>query len=153
MENPVSQNNTSLESKAKSGASWFYWIAGLSVVNSAVTLFGSTWGFIAGLGITQAVDGIVSAADPGASWMAFAVNLVLAGACVGVGVLAHRNAKAYLTGMVLYGLDGLLFLMVGDWLGLGFHGLVLFFMFSGFQARRELDRLAAAQGAHLPKAA
>lgn len=153
MENSVSQDKATLESRAKSGASWFYWIAALSLVNSAITLFGSTWGFIAGLGVTQAVDGVVGAADPGARWMAFAVNLVLAGACAGMGVLANRNSKAYLTGMILYGADSLLFLLVQDWLGLGFHGLVLFFMLSGFQARRELDRLAVAQPAQLPRAA
>ena len=33
----------------KSGANWFYWIAGLSLINSAIFVFGGNVNFIAGL--------------------------------------------------------------------------------------------------------
>ena len=36
----------------KSGASWFYWIAGLSLINSIAAVSGGSWRFILGLGIT-----------------------------------------------------------------------------------------------------
>ncbi|MCP4560303.1 MAG: hypothetical protein GY837_07230, partial [Bosea sp.] len=36
----------------RSGANWFYWIAGLSIANSLVILFQGEWGFVVGLGIT-----------------------------------------------------------------------------------------------------
>ena len=39
-----------------SGANWFFWIAGLSLVNSLIILFSGEWSFIVGLGATQ-IDG------------------------------------------------------------------------------------------------
>jgi hypothetical protein len=38
------------------GAKWFYWIAGLSLVNSLVVVFGGNFHFVLGLGITSVVD-------------------------------------------------------------------------------------------------
>lgn len=45
-----------LENALKSGANWFYWIAGLTLVNTIAAMSGSTWRFILGLAITQIVD-------------------------------------------------------------------------------------------------
>ena len=50
-----------LLAQLRSGANWFYWIAGLSVVNSLIFAFGGKVSFIAGLGLTQIVDGIFDA--------------------------------------------------------------------------------------------
>lgn len=47
-----------LEQKMKQGLSWFYWIAGLSVVNMAMVHMGSDGLFLAGLTITAVIDGI-----------------------------------------------------------------------------------------------
>src|SRR4051794_33834386 len=49
---PAIAGNPALEKQIKSGADWFFWIAGLSLVNSFVALSGKGWGFILGLGIT-----------------------------------------------------------------------------------------------------
>src|SRR5207245_2159091 len=46
------------EQVVKSGANWFVWIAGLSVVNSIVGMSGGHLHFIFGLGITQIVDAL-----------------------------------------------------------------------------------------------
>ncbi|MCK4829211.1 hypothetical protein KA005_76515, partial [bacterium] len=46
------------EKQLKSGANWFFWIAGLSLVNTIVFLFDGSIYFVVGLGITQIVDGI-----------------------------------------------------------------------------------------------
>jgi uncharacterized membrane protein len=40
--------------------------------------------------------------------------------------------------MVVYALDALLFVLVGDWLVLGFHGLALYGMWRGWRAARSL---------------
>ncbi len=40
----------------RSGANWFIWIAGLSLVNSVLFAVGSNWAFFLGLGATQFVD-------------------------------------------------------------------------------------------------
>ena len=56
-------NYNELAAQTTNGASWFYWIAGLSAINSVVYLSGSDWSFLAGLGLTQLADGFVDAAD------------------------------------------------------------------------------------------
>ncbi len=139
-----------LDAKARSGVSWFYWIAGLSVVNSIVAATGSTWGFMAGLGMTQVIDAIGIAIGPAAKFVALALDLVVAGLFVGLGVWATRSTAGYLTGMIIYALDAIIFAVAGDWIGLAFHGLVLFFLWSGFQARREMDRRATTPASEVP---
>ena len=42
--------------RARAGARWFYWIAGLSFVNSLVVISGGSLHFVVGLGITSIVD-------------------------------------------------------------------------------------------------
>ena len=46
-----------LRAQMQSGARWFYWIAGLSLINSIAAVSGSNWSFLAGLGITQLISG------------------------------------------------------------------------------------------------
>jgi hypothetical protein len=134
----------------RDGSGWFFWIAGLSLVNSAVILAGSEWSFLIGLGVTQFIDGIALAVADEAgveglsviSVIAFLLDLVVAGTFVMWGVLSRKkHLWAYVVGMVLYALDGLLFLLVGDIPSLGFHVFALFFIFKGFSACRQLKRL------------
>jgi hypothetical protein len=40
--------------------------------------------------------------------------------------------------MVLFALDGGIFLLTQDWIGVGFHIFVLYCLFRGFKACREL---------------
>ena len=42
----------------ENGAKWFYWIAGLSLINSGLNLARSNFTFVIGLSATQIVDGI-----------------------------------------------------------------------------------------------
>jgi len=122
------------------GASWFYWIAALSLVNSIVAITGNDWRFIFGLGITQVLDELGNHFGGAAKFVALGLNLVVAGIFVLFGVFAHkRHLWAFITGMVLFALDALLMLLlVTDWLGLALHGFVLFCLFRGLQACRTL---------------
>jgi hypothetical protein len=122
--------------------SWFYWIAGLSLINSIVAATGSSWGFMAGLGMTQMIDGLAQSIGPETKAFALGLDGLVAALFVGLGMWASRNSGVYLAGMIVYALDGGLFALVGDWIGLGFHGLVLFFLWGGWTARRALDGLA-----------
>jgi hypothetical protein len=98
---------------------------------------GTDWGFIIGLGITQIFDAI--GAEFGASVITFVLSVLAAGTFVLFGVLANkRYSWSYVVGMVLYALDGLLFLAVGDMLSTGFHVFVLFWMFQGYRANKAL---------------
>src|SRR5438067_7750738 len=42
----------------RGGASWFYWIGALSIINTLVAMSGNGTRFIFGLGITQFIDAI-----------------------------------------------------------------------------------------------
>ena len=129
-----------LRARAQSGVGWFYWIAGLSLVNSIAAATGSTWGFMAGLGVTQMVDGMAQSMGPGARPFALAIDVVIAGLVVAFGAWASRNSTVYLVGMIAYAVDALLFALVADWISLAFHGLVLFFLWRGWSAQCELAR-------------
>jgi hypothetical protein len=123
----------------KSGGSWFYWIAGLSLINSIAAASGSSWRFIVGLGVTQLFDALGAGMGNGGKIVALVLDLVAAGVFILFGVFANKgHTWAFLTGMVLFALDGAIFLLGGDWLGVAFHVLVLFFLFRGFQAARAL---------------
>jgi hypothetical protein len=142
-----------LQTQHKSGATWFYWIAGLSVINSIVVLVGSQWSFIVGLGITQLVDGIALGVAQQASAqsglilkiMGFIFDLLIAGLFVFFGAFAtRRHMWAYVVGMVLYAFDGLIFLIVKDFLSIGFHIFALVCIYNGLQASIKLRALEEA---------
>lgn len=133
-----------LERQIKNGASWFYWIAGLSLINSIVALTGNQWGFILGLGITQLIDAICKAIGGAGMAVAIVLDLIVAGGFIFLGVLANRRqAWGFVVGIVLYGLDGGLFLLGGDLLGVGFHAFALFCIFSGYSALRKHEQATA----------
>jgi hypothetical protein len=128
------------EAQLKSGASWFYWIAGLSLVNSIVAFTGGDWRFFLGLGITQVFDALGQNIGSAGKAVVLVLDLVAAGTLVFFGVFAHkRHLWAFVVGMVLFALDGLLFLFVQDWIGVGFHVFVLYCLFRGAKACRELN--------------
>jgi hypothetical protein len=118
------------------GANWFYWVAGLSVINSLVAHNDSGFNFVVGLGITQLFDGIT--AGTAAAPLALAIDALLLGTCALVGYYARISQGVYVTGMVLYTLDTLLFLLFRDPLGLGFHVYALYSMYCGVRAFADL---------------
>jgi len=141
------QERFRLENQHKSGANWFYWISGLSVINTLIVLFGARYSFLVGLGITQVVDGIVYALSSSlapdmatvAKVVGFVVNLAIAGLFVVFGVLARKRYKwAFIVGMVLYALDAIIFAVVGDWWSFGFHLFALYGLYAGLRAQRRL---------------
>jgi hypothetical protein len=111
-----------------SGANWFYWIAGLSFINTIIARFEGGWTFVVGLGLTQVVDVVISLIEMemGIEYatILLVVNLVidlfLIGLFVLFGILASRQHRwAFIAGMVLYALDALLILWLEDYLGPG----------------------------------
>ena len=103
----------------KGGANWFYWIAGLSVANSLISLFQGGWGFIFGLGITQIVDAIAAVILEEQGDAAGLIRIIALGTSVFFsgffalfGWLTNRGQGwAFILGMTLYLLDGLLMLL------------------------------------------
>ena len=137
------------ERQQKNGANWFFWIAGLSVLNSIIYLLDAQLSFIVGLAATQIVDGIATAVieqiPEGLAFlrvMALLIDLAVVGLFAGFGLLARRGkAWAFIIGMGLYFLDGLIFLLVGDWFAVLFHGIALYGLLRGYLACRELRKL------------
>ena len=141
------QSKIKLVKQFKRGANWFYWIAGLSLLNSVILMVGGGLNFLIGLGATQLIDAIAielgNARGPDQALVLRVVAWVLGVGIAGVfaffGVLANDGSKgAFIIGMVLYALDGLLFVWVEDWLSVGLHLLVLWGLYRGLSA---LDRL------------
>ena len=134
-----------LKNQAKGGASWFYWIAALSVVNSLIFFYGGNWSFFAGLGITQIVDAVVFQLTGSQGMTVIGVinlifDLIVAGIFLICGLWASRfQTWAFVTGMILYLLDGLLLLVIGAYLPAGFHAFALFMIFRGFSAARQIN--------------
>ena len=134
-------SNAAVVHQLRSGASWFYWIAGLSLVNSIISFSGSSWHFLFGLGITQIFDGLRENLGSAGTIVVLALDLAAAGLFILFGVFANKgHLWAFITGMVLFGLDGLLFVLVKDWLGVGFHVFVLYCLYRGLSACRQMRR-------------
>jgi hypothetical protein len=71
--------------------------------------------------------------------LAGAVGLAVIGFFAVLGHRAIDGARwAFVVGMVLYALDGVIFLLVQDWLGVGFHAFALTMILRGYLAARRL---------------
>lgn len=143
----IARKLLSLENQLKGGVGWFYWIAGLSILNSIISFTGGSLTFVVGLGITQFIDGFVNAlvndVSSGAGTIfrviGFGLDFLIAGIFVVAGILGRKNIRwAVIVGMVLYGLDAVLSLVFGDWLSTIFHIIALVGLWKGQKAIQEL---------------
>jgi hypothetical protein len=148
--------NPELAVRIKRGANWFYAIAGFSLVNSLFFVFGANVAFLAGLGLTQLMDGVASVSMQGIGVSIIKVVAIVFGlALVAVFALigyysAKRFSGAFIIGIVIYILDGLLLLLLGAYLTAGFHAFALIFIIRGFLACRELNAYQALQSIRSP---
>lgn len=130
--------------RMKGGANWFFWIAGLSLVNSAIFIFGGNWSFFAGLAVTQIADALVVEVSGSndfsiAKVIALTLDFIIAGVFLLCGIFAGRmQTWAFVVGMILYAFDGVLALLLGGFLSAAFHVFALVMIFRGWTAAREL---------------
>ncbi len=131
------------EAQLKGGANWFYLIAGMSLLNSLMWALDLGYVFFIGLGATQLVDGFITGLvpylKPGLATLVRVAGLVadvlLAGLFALFGFLANKGRRwAFIVGAVLYALDALIFLMVPDFVSIGFHVLGLVIILLGLRA-------------------
>jgi hypothetical protein len=139
--------------RVKSGANWFYWIAVLSLINSIVLVSGGSWNFIVGLGITQIADAVILTAGGGGRVgelnalvvIVLMFDILVAAVFAGFGYFAGRGSAAmFIVGIVIYVLDGLIYLVFGDYLAAGFHAFALFYIIRGLLAAFEMRKLSHA---------
>ena len=110
-----------LERQQRSGALWFYWVAALTLVNSVVALAGQQWRFIIGLGITQFAEALAAHTGRGVVFVGV-LDAVVIGGFLLLGRFALRGRLwAFAVGLAFYALDGVIFLIIKDWVGVAFH--------------------------------
>ena len=125
----------------RTSAKWFYWIAGLSMINSLVVISGGNFHFVVDLGITSVIDALARRVGSAGSILDIIINGFVAGVFVLFGTFAIKAQKwAFLVGMALYLFDGLLLVSVKDYLGVAFHAYVLFAIYRGFTVARQLPQ-------------
>jgi hypothetical protein len=148
----IAEAMEALKATGDNGASWFFWIAALSLVNTVISHAGGNSHFIVGLAMTAIVDAIAAAIgkeNPEAATVAMSIAIGFS-VCVTVMciVFSWLSRKRLLwifgIGMFLYSIDGLLYLLVGDYFSGAFHGFALYSMFTGFNAYRQLNKLESA---------
>ncbi|MFG6488524.1 hypothetical protein ACG04R_17690 [Roseateles sp. BYS78W] len=124
----------------RSAARWFWWIAGLSLVNAAMFISGSETNFVLGLAMTTLASAFY-AAKPA---LAIAGIAITVGFYFFMGLHAQRGKLwAFFVGLAVYAVDTAIYVMFEDWMSVGFHALALFFIFRGVMRVRELARLPA----------
>jgi hypothetical protein len=135
-----------LDHRLKVGAGWFFWIAALTLVNTAMILINQhSVDFIIALGITQRIDAffILLSSQMLVSNLCIIITTALcAGLFLFLGVRASQGQRwAFTLGMILYGLDSLFFIFQKDSIGLLFHVFVLLGLLGGLQALHEINSI------------
>ena len=139
---PPSAAHQALERQRRSGGQWFYWIAALSLINAVLAFSGQQWRFILGLGVTQLVQEMAASGSAATIGGLVGVALIVVFAVLGQrAVVGHQ--WAFIVGMILFGLDGLLFVLIQDWVGVAFHAFALWMIGRGYAAARQLPPMRA----------
>ncbi len=128
----------------KGGASWFFWIAGLTMVNSIIAATGSEWSFSVGLAITSVADAFAhESKSTGGMIGALVFGAVCALINVGLGVMASKRHRwAFVVGLLGLGVDTLL-LFVGlpeSILPIAIHLWAMWAIANGFRAAGTLNK-------------
>ena len=124
----------------RSAARWFWWIAGLSLVNTFLAHNGNHPQFVLGLGITAIADAMFSQAKA----VAFLIDALAIGFFVLIGLQASRGKlRAFYLGLGVYALDALVYVYLQNWMPVIFHGVVAFFIMKGVVRLRQAGSAAA----------
>ena len=130
----------------RGGASWFFFIAALTLVNAVLFFVNANTRFVIGTGITDLANAVGADVITGVAGTVLAMifDAVVIAGFVGLGLLARRGTSwAFLVGGVVYALDALLLAYYARWLSVVFHALALFYLYRGFQASQQLAAATA----------
>ncbi len=137
----LAATDPSLHHRIKGGASWFYWIAAFSIINSILVYANASFSFALGLAVTVIRDAAAKEVGGSAMLMHIAINIALAGLIAGFGYFAgKRHGWAFLVGMLLLGLDTILTALLSMWLNLALHAWAMVSIFLGYRACRAACR-------------
>jgi hypothetical protein len=109
-------------------ARWFWWIAGLSLINVVLTRSGSDTNFVLGLGVTLVADAMFA----GSQAVALSIDAIAIAFFFLMGWQAQGGRLwAFVLGTGVYALDALIYLRFEAWMPLAFHALAIFFLVRG----------------------
>lgn len=132
----------------RSAAHWFWWIVGLSLVNTVLIHSGSQTSFAVGLGFTLLADIVFRELMV----LALIFDVLVLGFFVAMGVFASKGHRwAFLVGGGIYAVDALIFLYFQDFLALALHGWALFALGSGGMTLHRAIQAAKANPSPLEK--
>lgn len=143
--------NYRLERGIRNGSSWFYLIGGLSILNSILYIFDANLMFVVGTGITQLVDviaGYLAAELPGTAGsvirvLGLLISIAISGIFILFGYLGRKKYKwAFIAGIILYSLDGVLMLVFSEYYGLIVHLIAIIGLIGGLTAITKYQRNA-----------
>lgn len=121
-------------------------IAGLSILNSALIITGADITFIFGLGITLLFDAVGREVGGIAQYITLTISFLIAAFFIVLGIFANdKRTWPFVVGIIAYSLDAVLYLVIGEFLGFGFHLFALFGIYTGFKALGEMKRLEVEQ--------
>ncbi len=132
----------------RNGSGWFFWIAGLSLVNIIMAIINGSWGFVFGLGTAEIIYYISRELSYELGNLVLTAGIALSLLIIGVFAILglwSRKGKGwcFVLGFILYSLDTLLLAFLGDYMGALFHLYPLYCIFKGLQANKGLLIMAA----------
>ena len=131
------------------GANWFFWVAILAAVSSLLVHFFNFYDHFVGLGVSHYFELNAAAGTDSQRITALLISLAATGLLAVFGYFArHGNDIAFILGMFLYFIDGVVLLGYREFFAFAFHLFAIFFLCKGLLAsRRRYDPSVDATGA------
>jgi hypothetical protein len=128
-------------------ANWFYWIAGLSIVNLVALVIGAKFHFVIGLGMSEWLGAVAMQLVAAGGAAGMVALLVVAGFAVAAffaacGWFARRpSIVAFAIGMAVFALDTLIYINSGEWICVAFHAWALYALWRGVSATQQFKAI------------
>ena len=126
-------NDPAVEARVRSGASWFYWVAALTLITSVSKFVGFGLSFAMGLGATRHIDYRMDFSPA----VALSLDVLICGVVALLGFFAiKRQDWAFIVGLALLALDTVLSVQQEAWFSVAFHVWAIVSIFMAFRASR-----------------
>ena len=129
-----------------SGSSWFLAIGILSAISIIAVITKQNFYFFLGLGINSVIIGIMHGIYQSLGINIMIIGYILTFLISGLFALIWKKSKdgdrkMYLTGLIIYSIDTVIFLFAKEWVALGFHVFALIGIYMGY--KKLLERIKA----------
>ena len=119
-----------------SGARWFWWIAGLSLINTLAGISGTNINFVMGLSMVT----LANIASAHTLLLGLLVTACLIGFYFVMGLYAQQEKIwAFYLGLAIYAVDTMLCLFLKDWFSAAFHAWPLWAIFRSVQRLKQVQ--------------